>query len=310
MATNPATVAAATPAAAKPKTVLEDMAARRMFDSPTDALAYLNSLGTELSDFNEQTFVTKGIESGEDGSLNFDPAVYTSDMRVMVATLSQRVSGGPSKIAAIVITPAPTLDAILASPVGKDWLAKIADKELNHVAVRPLRNPKEGDSLDLLAEQMPTTLEGYVTTTREGGGILETFNDLARGLIDSFAKQSKQWNKARLTKPELKAAMSSRAYAAEYYPTLEDRGEGKPSMFVMALNFGKKVATEKGLDPAIFDRWLSTRDATTLTGKESDEDGDDFDIDALAFAEPEAKAATPATAAEPTAEPAAEQTAS
>lgn len=287
-----ATAAASTP---KPKTVLEDMDSRRMFDTPELAAQYLNQMGETLSDFASAPMVLKGV----DAEGNFDPSIYTDSMRVMVAVLTQRVKDAPSKVQAIVVTPAPTLDSILANPLGKDWLQKIVDKELNHVAVRPLRAPKDGDTLDTLAEQMPTTLEGYVSSQREGGGILETYNELARGIIDAIAKKSKPWQKARLTKPELKSAMASKAYAAEYYPTLEDRGEGKESLFVMALNFAKQVAVSKSLDPAIFDKWLTTRDEATLVSKSDDSDDDgDFDLDSLTFAEPEQKPAEADAAAE------------
>ena len=282
---------AATTEAPKPKTVSEDMPSRSMYANATDASAALNRFSQELSDFGTgHAIIARGITSDEStGALNFDPAVYTADMRVMLATLTQRQDKGPSKVTAIVITPAPTLDAILAAPGGKEWLEKIADKELNHVAVRPLRNPKDGESLDELSEKMPLTVAEYITSSREtSSGALETFNDLARGLIDAIAKKNKLWAKARLTKPELKAAMASRAYALEYYSQLEDRGQtedGKPkeSFFVMAMNYGKQVATAKGLDPAIFDRWLSTRDQATLATKSEDDGDDDFDLESLTF---------------------------
>lgn len=302
MADETNTQTAAPTSEAKPKTVAEDMPARSMFATPADAAAALNRYSQELSDFgNGHAIIARGITTGENDELNFDPAVYTPDMRVMLATLTQRQEKGPSKVTAIVITPAPTLDAILAADGGRDWLQKIADKELNHVAVRPLRNPKEGESLDELSEKMPLTVAEYITSSRESsGGALETFNELARGVIDAIAKKSKPWAKARLTKPELKAAMASRAYASEYYPVLEDRGEGKESLFVMAMNFGKTVAAAKGLDPAIFDRWLSSRDQATLATKaDEDENGDDFDLEALTFDDSKTeKAAAPAPAAE------------
>lgn len=289
-----------TAADAKVKTVADDMDSRRMFDTPAEAAAYLNQMGETLSDFGNQPFVLKGITTDEHG-INFDPAVYTDDMRVMVTVLTQRVKEGPNKVQAIVVTPAPKLDAILANSIGREWLSKIVDTQLNHVAVRPLRALKDGESLDIKSGEMPLTLDGYVTSNREGGGILETYNELARGIIDAIAKKSKLWAKARLTKSELKSAMASRAYAAEYYPTLEDRGEGKESLFVMALTFAKQVAAAKGLDPAIFDRWLATRDETKLTAKDEGEEGeDDFDLDSLTFAEPEAKAEAAPAEPEPT----------
>lgn len=292
--------ATATPAAPKVLTVIEDMDSRRMFNDTASAIAYLNLMSETISDFNSQTIIAKGVSASESGEMLFDPAVYTTDMRVMISVLTQRIHEGKSRVIAIVIVPAPTRESILANEAAVQWLDKIIDKELNHVAVRALRNPKEGSNLDELSEQMPTTLNAYITSSREGGGAIETYNDLARGLIDSIGKQSKVWLKARLTKPELKAAMASKEYASEYYPTLEDRGEGKESLFVMALNFGKQVAVSKGLAPDIFDRWLSSRDETKLTGKaDGDEGEDDIDLDSLTFVEP--KAATPATATEPAA---------
>lgn len=316
-----ATVAPTPAAAPKLKTVLEDMESRRMFDSPTEAASYLNTMASTLSDFGEgHDIIGKGValtvadataeNPNPEPVWTFDPAIYTDQMRVMVAVLTARVPGAQSKVAAIVVTPAPTVASILADDAGKSWLSKIIDKELNHVAVRPLRNPKEGENLDDLAEQMPTTLAGYVTTTREGG-ILDTFNDLARGIIETFAKQIKPWEKARLTKPELRAAMSSRAYASEYYPLLEDRGQSKkgeelPSFFVLALTYAKQVAAVKGLDPAIFDKWLSTRNEATLTTKPEgdDEDADDIDLESLVFIDPAAKKAdAPATPAPAEPEP-------
>lgn len=303
--------AATTPAAPpKPKTVLDNMDSRRFFDSAESATAYLNDMGSTLTDFDQQQFVTNGVNPNpETGVLEFDPAVYTEQMRIMIAVLTKRQDKDRSTVQAIVVTPAPKHQALFDSEAAKPWLAALIDKELNHIAVRKLRAPKDGDDIDLLRQQMPLTLEDFVTSSRADGGILDTFNDLARGIIDAFAKQSKIWSKARLTKPELKAAMASRAYAAEYYPQLEDRGEGKESLFVKALDFGKKVAEAKGMDPAIFDRWISQRNEAKLTGSESDEDEDDIDLDSLTFGEtkptdaaPAADAGAPVTGGEPVAD--------
>jgi hypothetical protein len=294
--------AADTTQADKVKSVAEDMPARRMFADTTAAIAYLNTQSESLPDFSEQTIIAKGVSAAEDGSLLFDPTVYTEHMRVMVAVLTQRVHNDKNKVQAIVITPVPTVESILAGgPAAMAWVEKTLDKELNHVAVRPLRKPKEGSDLNELSEQMPTTLEGYITSSREtAGGAIETFNDLARGLIDSLAKKNRAWSRARLTKQELKAAMASRAFAADTYPALEDRGEGKESLFVMALNFGIQVATSKGLSVEIFERWLLQRDETKLTTGADDEDEEDIDLDSLTFVEkaPAKTEAAPAAAAE------------
>lgn len=272
--------APATPA--KPKTVIENMDSRRMFDSTEDAAAYLNKCSEDFADFGNHPQVLNGIDENGD----FDPNVYDSNTRVMVAVLANRgEKGKPSTVKAIVVTPAPKLDAILDNESGKIWLAKIIDKELNHVAVRALRT---ADDVDTVRDQMPLTLADYVTSTRESsGGIMETFNNLFKGLIATLAARSPAFAKARLTKGELKKSFESRAYALEYYSKLEDRGD-KPSLFVMALQLGQREAKNQGMDPAIFDKWLATRDEKALTVATADEDSEDFELDDLAFAAPDA----------------------
>lgn len=288
------TPAADTPAATKkPLTVIEGMDSRRMFDTVELAENYLNDAATRFADYEKIPAVYRGIVQDEDGNGGFDPAVYTPEMRVMVAVLANRgEKGKPSTAKAIVVTPAPKLDTLLATEAGRGWVAKIVDKELNHVAVRLLRT---ADDLDSVADQMPLTVADYISGRESVGGIMETFNTLFKGLIAAVAEKSPQWAKARLTKNELKKAMESKAYALQYYSKLEDRGD-KPSLFVMAMGLGKKAAGEKGLDPAIFDKWLAERDEKPMSTKQDDEDSDDFDLDDLAFKEdaPEA-AATPAT---------------
>ena len=273
----------ATPSAAAPakkaETVAESMAQRAIFATPDDAAAYLNTSSERFADFDSVPFVARGMD--DEG--NFDPAVYTDGMRVMVSVLKNRQTDAkgealPSTVKAIVVTPVPSLDSILANAAAKDWLSGVIDKELNHIAVRALRT---ADDVSTVADQMPTTLEGYISSKRESGGIMETFDSLFKSIIAVLAKKSPAWAKARLIKTELKKAMESKGYATEYYPALEDRGT-QPSLFVMGMQFGQRIAKEQGLDPAIFDRWLATRDAKTLKADAAIA-GDDFDLDDLSL---------------------------
>lgn len=276
------------------KTVAEGMKASTVLANPETATAYLGQCAESFSDFAEIPAALVGIDS--EG--NFDPAIYTDAMDVMVATLR-----ADRAIKAIVVAPLPKLDLTsLGSEAVQLWARKVLHKELNHVAVRPLR---EAANISAVIDQMPTTLDGYISSGREGGaGIMQAFNDLYKFTNDLFSEKSQAWKRARLFKNELKRALESRAYALEYYAPLEDRGEGKESFFVMALAVMKNAAEKKGLDPAIFDRWAATRNEAQFTADE-DEDGDDFDLDSLAdellTASTEDKAA-PATEAEPAAE--------
>ena len=288
--------AAATPApteAAKPKTTLEGMTGYRTFPNTDEATAYLTKCNGDYTDFAAQHFAMVGVDS--EGA--FKPDVYTPDMRVRVAVLRNvpRTVNGKREattIKAVVVTPVPTIPSLLGIDsdtweIVKDspamaFVVKTLDKELNHIAVRPLR---DAENIETAMEQVPTTLAGFIESNRDTGGIQETFNELYKTINDTLAKQVPLWSKARLIKAELKKAMESKAYAIEYYPALEDRGEdgnGKPkdSLFVLALQFGIKLAKSKGMDSAIFDKWLASRDAQVLKAS-ADEEDDDISLDDL-----------------------------
>lgn len=261
---------AATPAA---KTVAEDMASRRIFATTEEAAAYLNMAVETYSDFTEIPLAAPGMD--DEG--NFDPEVYTDGMVPMVATL--RKNKGGTK--AVIVTPVPTLEYLLSDDAGTQWVKKIIEKELNHVAVRALR---EAEDISTVVDQMPTTRDGYISSARDsGGGIMLAFDELYKLINATLAAKVPAWNKARLVKGELKKAMESAGYASEYYAALEERTnkKGEPeSLFVVAATIGASAAKKKGLDPTIFERWLATRDAKKFTAPE-ESDGDDFDVDSL-----------------------------
>jgi hypothetical protein len=286
------------------------MTGYRTFATTDEATAYLAKCNEDFSDFAGQPFAMIGVD--EQGA--FRPDVYTPDMRVRVAVLRnvpRTVNGKrePTTIKAIVVTPVPSIPSILGIDaetweIIKDspsvaFAVKTLDKELNHIAVRPLR---DAENLDTAMEQVPTTLAGFIESNRDAGGIMDMFNDLYKTINDTLSKQVPLWSKARLIKAEMKKAMESKAYALEYYPALEDRGtdgngKAKDSLFVLALQFGVKLAKSKGADAAIFDKWLSTRDAQTLAATQTD-DEDDISLDDLVAdmgepaAEPEATETT------------------
>ena len=281
--------------APKAKTVNEDLAARRTFYPVTDsegntttaleqALEYVGTLSDEttgLSDFGDFPFCAPGMGEDEDGDTTFDESIYTDDTGVMVGTLKKNKEG----VKAIFMAPIPNLrawaDSASEDKASADWILGILEKEANHVAVRPLRDAE--DFLKAVPE-MPTSVDAYTNSGRAAGaGIMAAFNELYKSINATLAAKSKPWARARLVKAELKKAMESSAYALEYYAGLEDRGEGKPSLFVLAINMGISAAKKKGYDPAGFERWLATRDQKPLTAAtdDEDEDEDDLDLDTL-----------------------------
>lgn len=278
---------------AKAKTVAEDMAARKLFDSVDDARVYIEKAADQYADFNDVPKATVGIGYDEDAEqLTFDSEIYGDNTRVMVSVLKNRgeiVNGKrqPSTVKAIVIVPAPTAESIIAEgAAGADWVQRIIDKELNHVAVRVLRDAEDVNDETVLA-QMPQSITDYISSTRSmGGGIMEAFNEYYKTINATIADASPAWARRRLTKAELKKAMSSAAYASEFYPELEDRGE-KESLFVIASNMGVHAAKKNGMDSAIFERWLATRNETTLSTSEGEEEVDEDSLMASMFGDDE-----------------------
>lgn len=264
----------ATDATKEPKalTVADDMDNRRIFATPQAAAEYLGQCGTRFSDFGAMILAAPGIDmaTGE-----FDPEIYSESMDVMVTLLRNK-----SKIKAVVVAPVPKIDVLLDSESGKAWVAKILHKEMNHVAVRALR---EAEDVSTVIDQMPTTIDGYLEPGRGDSGIMETFNELYKPINSALAAKVPAWAKARLIKSELKKAFESKAYAETFYPVLEDfRGQ---SLFVAALELGKASATRKGFDPAIFQRWLDTRDSKAYNAGEPDSDDEEFSLDIGAMSE-------------------------
>lgn len=269
------TTAAAQPA--QTKTVKEHMTARRIFPDVASAVAYLGLCAESFSDWADTTFAAPGIDS--EG--NFDPAIYSADMDVMVSKLMRiGKKGEDSTVKAVVVAPVPKLSVILADESAKAWLEKIVHKELNHVAVRALR---EAEDVSTVIDQMPTTLAGYIESGRAGSGILESFNALYKQINATLSGPFPVWARYRLIKTELRKAMESKGYAQANYAALEDyRGKGIDSgLFVTAINLGVAAAKRKGLDPTIFERWLATRDQKVFDLAESEDDDAEFDLDSM-----------------------------
>jgi hypothetical protein len=277
----------------KAKTVGEDMAARRIFPNIDEATQYLTASAEAFSDFEDTPVVAPGMD--EDG--NFDPEVYPDSVDVMVSVLRSA-----RKVKAIVVAPIPRISALMASPEGEKWMEKIIHKELNHVAVRHLR---DAEDVDTVRDQIPTTLDAYITSGREGGGgILESFDELYKQINATLGAKLPVWSKARFTKGELKKALESKGYASEYYPAVEDyKGQ---SLFETALQLGIAAAKRKGLDPTIFERWADTRNNKTFNPAD-EEDEDALELDSLTDALLESeKPAEETPAAAPAGEPEAE----
>lgn len=278
-------------------TVAEGMKARSIFPTLAEAQQFLSAQADRFSDWPSQTFVAPAVTQDDEGNVTFDPTYYESNEReIMVATLKNKgKAGATSTMKAIVMAPLPTLETLLGvesltDAPGVEFVREIIRKELNHRAVRPLRvveNPVPA------ASAMPLTVENFITSQREAGGLFESFDELYKKISDTMSDASKAWKKRKLTKSDIRHAMESKAYALDMFPELEEAG-ANGSLFVFALKLGVKAAERDGLDPTIFNNWLNSRDNAAYTP--DDEEDEELELDSLLddmlADEPEAEATT------------------
>lgn len=260
------------------KTVAADMDSRTVLPTLEEAETFLGASAERFADWNDHPLVAPALLKDESGEpIGFDPAVYGSESsEIMVALLKNRGEKGQvSTLKAIVVAPIPTLDALLADDAGRAFVQEIIHKELNHRAVRALR---EAADVSTVADQIPFTLDGYISSSRESGGIMETFNETYKAINATLSKARAIWAKARLTKNELKKAMESKGYALEFYAPLEESGKDG-SLFEAAIALGINAAKREGMDPTIFERWKATRDSKQYAA--DDEDEEELDLDSL-----------------------------
>ena len=264
------------------KTVVDDMASKAFFNNTVDAANYYIRCATEYVDFANYHTVAPGLSQDDAGNLVFDPEIYPDGTRVMIATVSERVSQGNSIIKAIVVCPAPSLDAVIADAAGGAWLAKIFDTAINAAAVRALRKKDVNVTDPAVIEAMPKTLADYVTSS--GGAtstLLEGFEKMWRDIKAVLAEMSKAFRLASPSKKEFRRAMESKSYAARTYPMLEEGKRG--SIFAFAIDAFTQAGKDAGYDVTIFERWKSTRDETVIDVDADDEEGE-FSLDALGAA--------------------------
>lgn len=272
----------------EPKTVLSHMKSRSTFDNADDALAYLTRMSEECSDFADYPGLTVGLT--EDGA--FDPEVYTDDMLVTVARLTEKgdkKTGKETRVIAIVVYPTPKLSAVIADEAnGMPWLQSLVEKEANLIAMRALRRD---DDLADGVNAMPRTLADYWTpATTAGSGTLATFNELWQAVRDATGAKISAVKTAGISKKQFRYALESASFAADTYPRLESRKNKagqEYSAFVFALHTAITLAKEEGLDPTFFENALATRDDKVIATGDTGED--DIELDFLTEDEDESE---------------------
>lgn len=283
MTDNNTQTAAKTAKTPKAKTIADDMEARRIFDSRESFNAYFATLSTyEGFDLPIAAPGVTGVN--EDGTLALDPEVYSDGVDIAVELMTKKGEGAGSSIPrCIIVRPNPSLDLILADDKARDWLAKIAAKEMSLVATRPLRKV---DDVTEAVESMPKSLADYITGREASSTALEAYNEHWDTIKKTLAKASKAFALAPLSKKTLRQAMESAAFAKLNFPLLEDRGSD-PSWFVIACQLGAGLAKKAGQDASIFAKWIETRDSFEIDVEDGEEEAFSVEAALAALDQPE-----------------------
>lgn len=228
------------------------------------AMPYVKHL-QELADASVE-FIVFG--SQEDGRVDIKKWPSDFHANVMVATLSKRIvigtkeDGKPqtkSVCEAVIVHPIPTLDAVLASPAGRDMIEGIWETQSNHKAVSVLR---DADNYIAVADQMPVTIEAFATAGRSDtkSKLLEAFNNYANEINGFLRKNSSIWERAKLTKATMRQCLENRARAVYFYGAIEEA-----QLFEAALAGLIQLASDDGSDTTLFYKWQSTRNDVSFT---------------------------------------------
>lgn len=257
------------PAADTRKPTVELVTGRRVFPDLAAAGVALGAIAAASLDFDSIQLVTPGATFNETGEFIPEAPEWTAEsheiMLAPLATKAVKNAAGevtkPAKLIALVFCPIPTVDAASTDDAGILALNEVWRKEMNHRAVRKLRN---SENVQAAASEMPLSLESFVTAQDSGPSGLEAFDDHWLTVSTVLAKQVPAWA-ARFPggkgKASIRGAVENAAKANALFGELESFGNPAQSLFVRLLQTTVKLATKAGQDVTLLNAWLATRDS-------------------------------------------------
>lgn len=290
---------------------------RKVFDSLEDALKAVHSIFTKVDSKGQTIFPADFpvlaakvglVDFTEEGVLP-DPTQWADGMYLSegvsiavsfvgvrgIETGEVNDKGQPKKAngaRALVIYPVFGIDAITGNESGGDWLLKIIEKEMSHVAFRPLRTISLDSSIDELAASainMPGSVGDYVEEAARESTDSSAFDEIWA----QFRKMLKAEPSTTLlaealpSKQEVIKAIRSVAFAKENYAQLEDMGVFKfiGSTMIAVIdsqNVAKIEAGENTIDSGEIAGWLAKRDTFVFnTAKKVELKAGDVDFGAF-----------------------------
>lgn len=262
---------------------------RKVFDTAADAVAYLSKGGDatkegeapkEGEDDSRAPFygLPLAVKGMNDENGDIDESTYDGN-RAVVATVGARTKDAKGKalvgVKGIVMFAIPTLDAILASDKGREWLDKIVTKEASHVAFRTVRDATTTREFVDGVAAMPGDVEAFVTAHSRGGDGLdtETFDALWNSFRKNLGTKSPALAKLLPGKAEVLNAIRSKAYAVENHGELEAKGvfERTGLSLINAAQNNTVKGEPSPLPTDALESWLADRDTFVFPTKAAPE---------------------------------------
>jgi hypothetical protein len=196
----------------------------------------------------------------------------------------------------LLVSPLFSTDSILASgDAGKDWIAKIIEKETAHVQFRPIRNAEDGESLEDYAVRVPVDVESLITAAGRDKIDVEALSLLwpyFRAYIkaqkdngDEVAGATLRFMPGDKAIASVSKALRSKSWAERNYPELEANGFWKEIGLALVDMAQGPVpdpeageGAEKMVDASVIASWIESRDTVNI---EPIVERDEKDVNAL-----------------------------
>lgn len=268
----------------------DDVRQREIFTDPDAGMNYVAHVSNLLSadDAPDVDIFIYGYEADEDGTLlpiegkewptdsNGTPfsamaAVLSKTEEVDIEEDGKLRTVNKQVPKALFLQPIPSVDQLLADSTGRAMVEAVIAKELNHRAFRPVRAT---ENMEAALGEMPASIAAYCTSGRESSAssALAVYNDLFGDITKQLKEKVNAFKVARITKAELRKAMENAAYAAHYYPTLEEAG-----FFKLVCGLFSQFGAKADYDVSLIDTWAATRDEQQFKADESTGGLDDLE---------------------------------
>ena len=175
-------------------------------------------------------------------SKNFDEEI-PAGFGVSIFPISRRGAEG-NEIIGVAVAAIPDPETIANHEKGSDFIRNVLISAFQAKVANAVRPRADGST----AGSIPASIEDFITSQR-GSGSLKTYTAMATVFVKTIKKMGIKF----MTSQILKQTLQSKAFAESQFPKIPQDGWEK------ILHAMVSKAANEGLDPAILNHWLATR---------------------------------------------------